>query len=297
MSKFGINQKIQLLCQYVIKISLFDFYYFYKKKTNLVIMKKYLLQISSLFFLSLSLGYAQSWEELHQKGKQAEAQAAYNSSVHFLEQSLALVHTRFGKEHINYAQVLEDLATTYHKMEEYSKAETLYEESLPIKEALFGKNHPEYGRSQSQLAFIYQLRGLYPKAEQLYLDANKVITKENDPELYTQNIDNLVELYIITGHDDKADAFFFTEKGVSIEKNKEEYIQALGHLAQLYQEMGQYTKVVDLYLKARNLIRHALGKEHTTYLATLNNLATLFQDMGQHGEADKVLAELKSLQN
>ena len=56
----------------------------------------------------------------------------------------------------------------------------------------------------------------------------------------------------------------------------------------MYQETGDYNKAEELLLKAINIEKETLGKNHSDYATTLDNLASLYSDMNNYQKAEKL---------
>jgi CHAT domain-containing protein len=136
------------------------------------------------------------------------------------------------------------LATLYHKMENYAKAEELHLQALDIRAKVLGKNHPHYSTSLNNLGMLYYMTKNYIKAEKLLLEAIEVDSKiygEEHPSFATH----------------------------------------LNSLAFIYKDIGNYKKSEELFLRVENVFEKILGKEHPNYALSLNNLARMYLTIGK----------------
>jgi CHAT domain-containing protein len=113
-------------------------------------------------------------------------------------QALALRKDLLGEKHPAYATSLNNLATLYHRMGDYAKAEPLYQQTLALYKEVLGEKHPAYARSLNNLASLYKDTGDYAKAEPLYQQAltlYKDLLGEQHPQ-YVISLNNLALLHL-----------------------------------------------------------------------------------------------------
>ncbi|MBV6622721.1 MAG: CHAT domain-containing protein [Rivularia sp. (in: Bacteria)] len=229
--------------------------------------------------------------KLNQQAIHLYQQGKYSEAIPLAERALAIIEKVLGKEHLNVANILNNLAQFYQKQRNYTKAEPLYLRALAIREKVLGKQHPYVATSLNDLAQLYQAQGNYIKAEPLYLRSlaisEKVLGKEH-PDVAT-SLNNLAVLYYERGNYDKAEPLH--ERALAIRKKVlgEEHpdvAQSLGNLALLYQVQGNYDKTEPLYLRSLAIREKVLGKEHPDVAINLNNLALLYQEQGNYTKAE-----------
>jgi tetratricopeptide (TPR) repeat protein len=96
----------------------------------------------SLFFCFFSLNlFAQSWQELNEKGMQAYQAGNYKEAISYFEKALKQAEKKFGKNHENYATSCNNLAWLYDEQGRYAEAEPLYKEAKEIVGKVLGKEH------------------------------------------------------------------------------------------------------------------------------------------------------------
>jgi len=91
---------------------------------------------------------------LYQQGKFQEA-------IPMAKKALSIAEKRFGPDHPDAAQSLNNLAELYRLQGRYDKAEPLYKRALGIREKTLGPDHPDTATSLSNLAALYHLQGRY----------------------------------------------------------------------------------------------------------------------------------------
>lgn len=206
-----------------------------------------------------------------------------------------------GKEHLDYAISLNNLANLYiGNLGNLDKAEKLYFEVKAIREKVLGKEHPQYAGSLYNLGLLYWQRRNYEKAEQFYLESKaiqeKTLGKEH-PD-YASSLQNLAVLYKYLGNYEKAEPFSLEAKAIwekVLGKEHPRYAQSLNSLANIYRDMGNYEKAESLFLEAKAIREKMLGKEHPNYAGSLNNISLLYREMGNYEKALPLCLEAKAI--
>jgi tetratricopeptide (TPR) repeat protein len=150
---------------------------------------------------------------------------------------------RFGADHPQTAQSLNNLAILYQSQGRYSEAEPPLLQALEIKRTQLGDNHPDTATSLNNLAWLYRAQGRYSEAEPLYLQALEIKR--------TQLGDN---------HPDTA--------------------LSLNNLAALYYSQGRYSEAEPLYQQALEIKRTQLGDNHPDTAFSLLGLGALYVEQG-----------------
>ena len=100
-------------------------------------------------------------------GEMALEMGEYQRAEEWLEHLLA-IREQEGKEDIELALALNDLAAVYYYQSRYEEAESLCKRSLEIREKKLGKDHPDVATALNNLAELYKSQGRYEEAEPLY---------------------------------------------------------------------------------------------------------------------------------
>ena len=207
-----------------------------------------------------------------------------------------IVEKIFGKEHLTYAFVLNDLGLLYYNTGDYAQAEKFYLEALTIKEKALGKEHPDYATSLNNLGNLYDDMGDYAQSEKYLLETlsirEKILGKEH-PD-YANSLNNLGALYYSIGDYAKTEKNYLealTIREKNLGKEHPYYAASLNNLGVLYKSMGDYAKSEKFYLEALTIKEKVFGKEHPDYASSLNNLGNLYNDMGNYAQAEKFYLE------
>jgi tetratricopeptide (TPR) repeat protein/CHAT domain-containing protein len=206
------------------------------------------------------------------------------------EQALSIYKKALGKEHLDFATSLNNLAIIYNKIGQYEKALQLQEQSLAIYKKALGEEHPNVAISLNNIAQLYYNLGQYEKAfplnEQALSIYRKVLGEEHP--LVATSLNNLASLYYKIGHYEKA--LPLLEQSLKLHKKvlgeeHPDFAMSLNNIAQLYSNMGQYEKAWPMQEQALSVFKKVLGDEHPDFAQSLNNLAILYYNMGEYEKA------------
>ncbi|MBD2355712.1 tetratricopeptide repeat protein [Tolypothrix sp. FACHB-123] len=224
-------------------------------------------------------------ERLSQQVMQLYQQGKYSEAIPLAEKALTIREKVLGKEHLDVALSLNNLAALYREQGRYAKAEPLYLRSLAIREKVLGKEHPDVATSLNNLAALYDSQGNYAKAEPLFLRSLGILEKalgKEHPNVAT-SLNNLAGLYESQGNYAKAEPLFLRSLAIYekvLGKEHPNVASSLNNLAQLYDSQGSYAKAEPLYLRSLAIYEKVLGKEHPNVAVSLNNLAGLYWAQG-----------------
>jgi tetratricopeptide (TPR) repeat protein len=102
--------------------------------------------------------------------------------VKHYKRALQIDEAAFGVDHINTANTINNLGSTYDSQGKYDEAIAHYERSLRIKEKAFGVDHINTADTINNLGSTYDSQGKYDEAIAHYERALKIF--ENAPDLH-----------------------------------------------------------------------------------------------------------------
>ena len=175
--------------------------------------------------------------------KAAEAERESGRATAEAERAAAL-----GKNLLDHASGLCNLAELYQAIGDGMSARALFEKARDIYKAALEERYPDSVTRLSNLARVYKDLGDYSSALRLYEKAC---------------------------HIQKA----------ALGQKHPSYATSLHNLAALYREMGDYESARPLYQKACDIWKAAVGEKHPDYARSLNSLAALYHDMGDYKTA------------
>jgi tetratricopeptide (TPR) repeat protein len=224
------------------------------------------------------------------KGDYSEAEIWYLNAIDIREKVL-------GKEHLDYAASLNNLAILYFRLGNYEKAEAYFLELKEIREKILDREHPDYATSLNNLGGLYWNMGKYEKAEAYFLESKEIREKtlgRAHPD-YAGNLYNLAKLYRAMGSYDIAEPLYLESKSIwesLYGKEHPQYEFNVNELAYLYTEMNLYEKAKPLYYESLALRKIIYGKDHLYYSKVAINLANLYFEIGDYKKAETLFIEV-----
>ena len=225
-------------------------------------------------------------EELHKRGKYAEAIPVAQQTVHIAEST-------FGPDHPNVASSLNDLALMYTEQGQYAEAEPLYKRALAMREKALGPEHTDVAKSLSGLGVLYLMQGRTADAEPLIKRALSILEKALGPDHpdVAATLNNLGGLYDDQGRYANAEPLFqraLTIREKALGPMHPDVAESVSGLALVYYHEGRYEEAESHYKRALAIFEKALGAEHPSVGVAANNLAALYDDQGRYAEAEQL---------
>ena len=125
----------------------------------------------------------------------------YSAALEEARKLESAVKARFGTNHANYGEALNNLAAVYAGQGKYGEAEGLFQRALAIREKALGRDHPDVAQTLNNLAAVYARQGRYGEAEGLYqraLAINEKALGRDHPDV-AANLHNLAIVYADQG--------------------------------------------------------------------------------------------------
>jgi CHAT domain-containing protein/tetratricopeptide (TPR) repeat protein len=219
----------------------------------------------------------------------------YDQAEPLFQRVLAITEKSLGKDHLDVATSLNNLALFYKDQGKYDQAEPLYQRSLTIYEKSLGKDHPNVAAVLSNLAELYLLQRKYELAEPLYQRSLKIrekVSGKNHLDI-TGNLDNLARIYRFQDKYDKAESLYQRSLAIrekTLGKQHSLVAGSLNELASLYEAQGKYNQVEPLYQRSLAIREKTLGKDHPDVANSLNNLGMFYSNtQSKYGQAEPLL--------
>jgi len=109
------------------------------------------------------------------EGRELSKQGRHVEAIRLVEKALTMGEKEFGLEDRRVAIILDNLASPYKGLGEYSKAETLYKRSLTIREKALGPDHPDVARSINNLAVLCKITSNCSNRENLFIKSLAIV--------------------------------------------------------------------------------------------------------------------------
>ncbi len=238
---------------------------------------KLILSLLCLFFVSIVLhkqALAQTFEEVYAQIVQEAQQQNYQNAIDLSERILPQATTRLGENTLNLSNFLNSLAGFYEQTQQPARALPLYEQVLGIRAKALHTQHPEYLKSIHKLANVYFVLGNYQAAKQTYgliFQANSIENPLPLPVLFNA-YSNLGSLYYHQNAIATADSLYEISKNYLSQINPVDTSLQLIYWEkkiQIYSNLEQYDKVLDVYEKIQPLQRKWYGQTHPYYVQAL----------------------------
>ncbi|MCC5637596.1 tetratricopeptide repeat protein [Nostoc sp. CHAB 5844] len=207
-------------------------------------------------------------------------QGAYEQALPWGEKSLSTTRERFGDEHQDVAQSMNNLAELYYYQGRYSEAEPLLIQALAMIKRLLGDEHPDVAQSLNNLATLYCYQERYSEAEPLYIEAlpmYKRLLGDEHPDV-ALSLNNLAALYKSQGRYSEAEPLYVEALAMRKRLLGDEHPDvalSLNNLALLYRFQGRYNAAEPLYVKSLVILEQRLGANHPYTITVRNNLEDL----------------------
>lgn len=228
------------------------------------------------------------------RGKFLQSFDQYAPARRLYVRSLALQRKIHGKEHLEVAEPLNDLASLYAAQGNYTKAEQYYIRTLRIRRQHgLPDSDPDVTKTAAGLARLYQYQGKYAQAEELFLQSLQAIKSSgatDEPFDLAMVYNNLAVLYRIQQKNTLAEGYY--HKALNIWEHvlgkEHAYVATVtSNLGELYHTQGRYIDAEKTHLRALKIRRNVFGEEHPDVAQSLHNLAAVFHSEGRYEEAQK----------
>ncbi len=229
-----------------------------------------------------------SWEKLNDKGTKLYADV--------FETMRQQAEKEYGKNHLNYAFALNNLALFYDNQVEYQKAFPLYQETASIYKEVSGEKTEAYILALDNLAGFYKNSGKIGEAELVYqevLNKRKELLGDKHPN-YITSLNNLGLLYLNSSNYTKAEPLLLA----SLNKTKEvfgeqsvEYSSAIYNLASLYRYEGNFDESKRYYELAIDISLATWGKDNVYYISAIESLADYYKTQREYKKAETLTLE------
>jgi len=249
---------------------------------------------------------SQRVQQLHQEGQYAEA-------LPIAQRALTLAKQRFGDNHAEVGNALNNLAVLYHARGEYTEAEPLYRRALALYEKMLDPNHLDLGKLLNNLAFFYDDQRRYAEAEPLYQRALAIYEKALGPDHPKVNKirDNLAALHQVQG--DHAEAEKVAEAAatknaagklsrllIDLKKLTEQLVVVDGKAKSMEQVNGEFAEAYKRYASPQGFIldirilnfkneARLLEPYNNGYTALARKALVILKEISQNQAADVVI--------
>jgi|WetSurMetagenome_2_1015567.scaffolds.fasta_scaffold41922_2 tetratricopeptide (TPR) repeat protein len=224
--------------------------------------------------------------------------AEHNILSALYEELYIYIENFLGKNHPEYANILNNLSFVYILQGKFNKAEERLYNALKIREQIFGNEDNEVANALNSIATLYSKQGKFKEEEDILKRALEIKVNIFGSEHF-ELIDTyglFASLYNCLGKFEKAESFFKNTIMLYENKYDNNYFELgslYNNLGMLYGKSARYNEAESMYLKAIEINKKNVGSEHGYSISVLDNLANLYLDMGKYSDAEDLY--LKSL--
>lgn len=222
----------------------------------------------------------------HAKGNLDEAEKQY-------KKALELAASNYGKNSIEYADILLRQATLAKDKGAYNVSEPLFKQALGLVE----NNSMAAAAIYNNLGILLQQMGRLDEAQKQFELALAIYKGSNQGSNidYVLTQENLATLYSLKG--DSRKALQLLEETVELNKQifgteSPNYATSLHNYASLLQNEKRTKEAKSLFEEALSIRKNSFGINHPSYANTLHNLAVLAEDEKDYVLADDLLNQV-----
>jgi len=248
---------------------------------------------------------------LRQAGKSSVVTRRYPLAQLLLREALLKAHEIYGKDHLKYADCLQDYAFYLLNVDKVGLSVQAYEEALKIRTDILGHNNLLVAKLYEELAYATYVfeysKGNFDKAEEraeLAIQTMKRIIPANHLMVASsQRVLALVleEIAIDMLPDNKAKSSQMLARAEELhlsavklttqafgEKNVQS-AKHYGNLGRLYQTMERFEEAEKMHLKAIHIKEALLGPEDYEVALSIGHLASLYNyDLNEFNKAEEL---------
>lgn len=221
---------------------------------------------------------------LCEKGQYGKAEPLYLRAISLYERAL-------GRDNIEMANCLHNLATLYDHQGRYEEAESFYLEAANLLREIPGDNRSYRANSLDNLSTMYVDQKRYEEAENLCrqaLSLRQQALGSDDPAV-ANSLHNLGSLYLDQGRYEEAEPLL--KRAVSLNqrtlgKDHHNVLKSLDSLGSLYTSQLRYEEAEPILQQNLILRQRTLGNEHPDIAHSLHTIAILYGNLERHGEAE-----------
>ena len=135
------------------------------------------------------------------------------------KKALKLAEQEYGNNSIDLQNYIQMLDSIYYVQKKYSLAEPLFKKDYEILKEYLGEDHIETVIAMNNLALLYKEMKKYPEAEETLLEQLNIVVRDHENSYeHVVVLQNLIDLYSITGNSQKKKEYEAKLKLVEKEK-------------------------------------------------------------------------------
>jgi len=220
----------------------------------------------------------------------------YEDAEPLLAQALAIRQELYGREHVDLAASLFDLAEAQANMGDFEAAERMHREALDMRRYVLGGRHPDVASSLRSLAWVVKEQGRPDEAVRHLQDALSIARP--NPQDLAATLSLLGGTLTDMGRYDEAEPFLRESVDLRRQIYRREHPSVavgLNNLAMLLRDAGRADEAEAALREALAINRATLGEAHPHVADNLNLLGSVLRQKGDIEAAEEVLREAVAL--
>jgi tetratricopeptide (TPR) repeat protein len=246
------------------------------------------LAVVGLFATEAIAGQNPSFKELDRLGREALRNSEYPKASLYFQQQLDLATD--GAADSDLVLALGNLAEARRLQGWYDDAEKLFDRALRILESSAAVDQRALPVVLTNLGRLYQLTGRPDLSESFLKRALKIEQRKPSDQLMVQTLNALGVVYATTRRHKTAETTFKRSIALADQLNLQDVVVsiALGNLANVYEQKGQWKRAAPLHDRALRIVEAAYGVDHplTLVVQCQRGLSYYFQGKLPDAEAN-----------
>jgi tetratricopeptide (TPR) repeat protein len=201
------------------------------------------------------------------------------------ERAVRIRETLQGREHLDLAKSLNQMANLRRVAGDFTGARPLFERTLAIREKALGPDHPDVAKSLNNLALVLWKTGDFAGARDLFQRVVAILEKVEGPDHadVAQGLNNLAVILHEIG--DYAGALELQERAVGIREKSlgpdhPDLAQSFNNLANLLYSSGDFARARSYFDRAHTIWEASVGPRHPDLALSMVNQAVLLRETG-----------------
>jgi CHAT domain-containing protein/tetratricopeptide (TPR) repeat protein len=209
---------------------------------------------------------------------------------------LKIRETQLGKNHLDVAVSLNNLAAFYESQGQYALAEPLYRRSLQIRTSKLGKDHPAVATVLGNLAVTSWEMGHYAQVGPLYERSLRIeeAALGKDHPAVALTLYNMAVHYHGLGQPERAEPLLrrcLTIVEAKVGKDHPRLAGILNAMGCIAADRRDVSRAEMLFRRARRIYATRFGKDHPSVATAGTNLANLYWQTGHYRKAKPLLED------
>ena len=209
-------------------------------------------------------------------------------AIRFYRGAMEIIENEFGKDDVNTADTMMNLAIAYRCLGNYDKAIEQHERALLIKQKEFGMDHIITAINVVNLGNVYDDKHDYENAIIHFERALKILESHEGNHAIADVIHNLGFTYHRLRRYDEASAQYeraLAIKEKSLGKNHLDIAVFVNNIGNTLNSQGKFEESIAQFTRALSIYETVLGKDHFKAADTISNMGKAYFNQQKYHES------------